>query len=335
MHILMYADRPAGLGGIETHLAALSKELARLGIEVTVAFNEIRRSGTFDGAKALGVRVAQLERHDLNAFVAGTKVDVFHAHSCGAAEWGIRNAGTLGLSLVVTLHGPDQRLPSSLGMIDKVIAVSDETARPLLHLGERVVVIENGIDLARFAPAKAHNSPRRVDAGPLSAAYLGRVGPAKRLGLEALHKAIGARSDIEIRYVSDWAPHGTPEPTDDPARVLQRMDIVFTTGRGVREAMACGAAACVLGVFWDGLVTPERFDRLRFHNFSGRASRLRPSQSAIAQTVYSLISDRRRLAELQRFGIECAARHWDVRKQAALTLRVYEEVIAARGIMKT
>lgn len=332
MHVLMYADRPAGIGGIETHLAELAAALARLGVEVTVAFKGFRRSGAFEGARSSGVRVVQLDKAALEEYAAKTRVDVLHAHSCGAAEWGVRNAEALGLKLVVTVHGPDQRLPPSLAKVDRVIAVSPETARPLLRLGERVRVIENGIDLERFSPACKAGPTGRGE--PLSAAYLGRVGPAKKPGLLALDSALGARSDVVVRYVSDWAPRGKAEPADDPAPALRQADIVFSTGRGVREAMACGAAACVLGVYWDGLVTPESLERLRSFNFSGRASRRRPTGSEISQAVYGLITDRRRLAALKRFGPAFAARHWDIRRQAELTLRVYEEAAATRGFMK-
>jgi len=323
VHVLLYADRPAGTGGIETHVATLAKELCELGVDVTIGFRRVGRAGPFEVAVARGARLVELTKAEIAAFALRERVDVFHAHSAGAAAWGAREGKAIGLKHVVTLHGPGQSLVSAEG-VDRVVAVSDEAAGPFRHLAERLAVIENGVDLERFAPGPAR--PRRAGE-PLRAVYLGRVGPAKKPGILALERAAGCRTDVFVRYVSDWAPQGRPELTDDPARILKEADVVFSTGRGIREAMACGAAACVLGIHWDGLVTPENLDRLRRYNFSGRATRRPPSAAEISRTMHSLASDRRLLAGLKEFGPVAAARLWDAKTQARRTLAVYREVM--------
>ncbi len=319
MHIAMYADRPASFGGIETHVATLAGELARLGQRVTVAFPRVLHPEVFAGAVARGVRLAALDKRGLAELCRRDRPTLLHAHSHGAYLAAAQVHRALGIPWVATLHGPDQPLPAAAGPPAAVICVSREIARSLPR-SLRAVVIENGVDLTRFNPARREAAP---GGGRLRAVYLGRVGPSKVQGLLALQEALGSRPDVELRFVSTWAPGGAGRPSGCVEEELAAADLVFSTGRGVREAMACGCAAFVLGAYFDGLVTPSNVDLLAECNFSGRATRRRPTAGRLTVELLPLLRRPDELTRLGRFGAEHAARAWDARAFARQTLETY------------
>lgn len=322
MHVLMYADRPASYGGIETHMATLAKELLLLGHRTTLVFSRIDCDGLFSHVRACGATLVAADGRDVERLATERGVDIVHAHSHRASKVALALRRRLRLPVVTTLHSPEQALPPGDARLMPYIAVSREIAAVLSRLDVPHTVIENGVDLQRFSPAPRSPGKERV-----RVVYLGRVSPAKMQGVRALDQALGHRRDVELRYVSDWAPGGAARPASDVEAELQKADLVFSTGRGVREAMACGAAAAVLGVYWDGVVTQENVDRLEWHNFSGRATRRRPTAEQVAFTVRELLANPRRLARLQETGPKLAAARWDAKEMARRTLSVYEKAI--------
>lgn len=325
VRIALYADRPASFGGIETHMATLAKELCRLGHKVRLLFPRIVQGGLFADAARHGAILEAMDRAGIEKLVSRGEADIVHAHSHRASELAVALAERFGVRAVTTVHSPGQELPPPRGP-HAVIAVSDEISESLSRRGIAHVRIVNGVDLERFYPAPAG----RRRGQPLRVVYLGRVSPSKTAGMRALHEAAGRRQDVEVRYVADWAPHGSMSPSVAVENELRAADVALATGRGIREAMACGCAAMVLGAFWDGLVTPENVDRLERYNFSGRASRQRPASPSIAVAIRDLLSDRHRLAALKAFGSELARRRWDAREMARRTAAVYEDVMQRR-----
>lgn len=87
--------------------------------------------------------------------------------------------------------------------------------------------------------------------------------------------------------------------------------------------MACGCAAFVLGAYFDGLVTPSNVDLLAECNFSGRATRRRPTAGRLTVELLPLLRRPDELTRLGRFGAEHAARAWDARAFARQTLETY------------
>jgi len=318
----MYADRPASFGGIETHMATLAKELALLGQQVTLAFPHILEDRLFADAKAHGVRIVKASPQEIEKLAASAKVDVLHAHSARASRLAHALQRRYPLLTATTLHGPGQVLPPWRRGRTAIIAVSGEISESLSRQGIPHTTIENGVDLKRFHPRVSR--PRRPR--PLRIVYLGRVSPAKVPGLLALDEAAAFRQEVDVRYVADWAPRAQEAPSAAVEHQLAEADLVFATGRGVREAMACGAAAAVLGVFWDGLVTPETVSRLEWCNFSGRASREPPTAQSISLLIRELLADAKRLEELKTFGASYARRRWDARVMAEKTLEVYHRL---------
>lgn len=319
----MYADRRASFGGIETHVATLAADLCSEGDMVVIAFSEIDQHELFADACTRGARLVAASAPLLSDLIDEYRIELIHAHSFGAARTAASLRRSRRIPVVATVHGPGQGVPFQSEAGFGVIAVSPEVARPFERaFADRHVVIENGVDLRRFRAVPRVRHP----ASALRVCYLGRVGPSKQAGVAALHEALGSRVDVHLDFVCDWTPDGTASPSCRVEDRLTEADVVFTTGRGVREAMACGAAACVLGVHWDGVVTPERARALAEYNFSGRMTRERPTPRAIALATRELLFEPKRLAELQAFGPQFASRRWDSRKLAADTRLFYGKI---------
>lgn len=328
----MFSDRPADLGGIETHMATLAKDLHHLRQIVTLAFPVVRRKGIFSHACKAGVRLIQVDRQGVGDVCRRTGVDIFHAHSHGAAQVGAALHKGMGLPHVVTLHGPGQLHLSNSGAF--ILAVSQEIAASMKDRCEDWHVIPNGVDLERFHPRKIGRKPSMGNESStgsksrrLRTVYLGRVGPTKQAGVHALEKALASRSDVSLEYVSNWSPSGRHRPHTKVEGILREADIVFSTGRGVREAMACGAVACVLGVYWDGLVTPNTVEKLEQYNFSGRLSRTPPTAKAISLVIRDLLNRPLLLSRLKKFSADYAKQHWNSRVLAKKTLSIYRGLI--------
>jgi hypothetical protein len=81
-----------------------------------------------------------------------------------------------------------------------------------------------------------------------------------------------------------WIPGTTGELS--PAHVAGRIhdaDIVVGMGRAIPEALMCGRNAIVYDIHGcDGLVTDFNFERLAFHNFSGRLNHWDPTTADFA-----------------------------------------------------
>jgi glycosyltransferase involved in cell wall biosynthesis len=189
------------------HKDALAGALAREGAEVTCF--PARSSA------AIPLRVPTLARH-----LRRSGVDILHCHLSLAGVAG-RLAGRLaGVPVVYTEHGPIEYLeaPSRLlnlwtwPLQERVIAVSEEVAASVRrHAGERVplVVIENGVSSAHFAPDPARGHELRARLGiPPGAPVVGTVAvfrPQKRLA-DWLRVASALRArhpDLRLLVVGD------------------------------------------------------------------------------------------------------------------------------------
>jgi glycosyltransferase involved in cell wall biosynthesis len=216
-------------------------------------------------------------------------MDVVHLHSSKAAALGrvaVTSLGRRRPAIVVTPHywswlvgGCQARLYRWIEWIlarfcDAIVAVSEAEAtegRSVLGTaGDRIMLIHNGVDRARFSPDggradRSDASPLIVCVGRLSeqkgqdvalralarlrntAARLRLVGGeslgGERSGLEALGRSLGVAERIEWRG-----------PVPDAAQELRAADVVIAPSRweGMSlvflEALACGTALIVADV---------------------------------------------------------------------------------------
>lgn len=165
---IMLAAMSLDLGGAETHVVSLAKELQRQGCRVLVTSSggrlveQLTDAGIVHHAVPLHSRAPwNLLRavRRMRALAARERVDLVHAHAripAWVATWACHRRG---IPLVTTYHGVyDARLPwrwfSTWG--DWVIAVSGDVKEHLVKRfgvdGGRIRVVPNGIDVDLFRP---------------------------------------------------------------------------------------------------------------------------------------------------------------------------------------
>ncbi len=167
---ILYISSAQSLGGGERHLGDLANGMAQRGHEVFVALRpasplidelkELRKENltTLPLRNALDAKSAR----DLSKLVRNNGIEIVHAHM--ARDYPLAAYATrknLHARLIVTRHvlfslNPLHRI--TLGRAARVIAVSEAVASQLSgnHVAapEKITVVHNGIDTARFAVAR-------------------------------------------------------------------------------------------------------------------------------------------------------------------------------------
>ena len=235
MKILM-ATMGLDIGGAETHIVELSKELRRLGHEVVIVSN----GGVYvPEAEAAGIRhyAAPLHRRSAGAMrralrvlrevIVREKPDVVHAHAripaflCGHLQRRMK------FPFVTTCHGVYQvggalKLLSNWG--EHTLAVSEDIRDYLMRQygvpASRITLTINGIDTERFSPETSGEEVRR-ELGLEDAPVIGHV---SRLDQASSHTA---------RQLIALAPR--------LSRTAPGLRIVITGGGGVYEELSAQA----------------------------------------------------------------------------------------------
>ena len=168
MKILM-ATMGLDIGGAETHIVELSKELKSRGHQVAVVSNggvyvpEIEAAGIRHYAAPLNRRsvgsMLQAQRI-LRQVIAREKPDIVHAHARIPAFLCGRLQKSMGFAFVTSCHGVYQvsgalRLLSNWG--ERTLAVSEDIRDYLIRQynvpQEHITLTINGIDTEKFSPA--------------------------------------------------------------------------------------------------------------------------------------------------------------------------------------
>ncbi|MGH3389964.1 MAG: glycosyltransferase family 4 protein, partial [Actinomadura sp.] len=211
---------PPEPGGKERHVECLSREQARRGHEVTLAF---RRGTTVpDGATVLQIRPTTLSRvlaakSDVLAFAAETAralraagpVDLVHLHGdhVEAAVLGPA-CRRLGIPLVLTVHAALTRrhrrfARRALRDVGAFIALGVPTAEDLAASGAdpaRILTMSSGLDTRRLAPyaVEAAREPGLV-------VTVGSLVPMKNhaLLIEAVHRLRRTRPETRLVIAGD------------------------------------------------------------------------------------------------------------------------------------
>lgn len=306
MNILLLIDS-LGLGGAETHVYDLARELSQLGHSVSVASaggalaRQLKKCGVRHIKIRFFTRGVILGVHDyfrLRSLVKQEKFDIIHAHSRRAALIGERIAHRARVCFVTTAHAkfsvsPIKKYMSRWGYY--VSAVSEDIATYLSEeygiSPKRIKIIPNGVDTAHFLPddeARESGERRivfvsRLDADCSAAAYaLCRMG--ERLSLRyGKIKIMIVGGGSEYPSLSLLAAHmnrilGYPAielcgGLSDVRWVLRGADAFVGVSRAAIEAMSMGINTVLAGnEGFFGMVTPENIKKAAEDNFCGRKS---------------------------------------------------------------
>lgn len=147
--------------------------------------------------------------------------------------------------------------------IRRYVAV-DEANRDRLALeggipADRIRIVLNAVDLARFAPR-----------GPLPARPRRALVFSNYAGEHPHDRAVRAACD-RVGLPLDVVGKGVGAPSSAPEELLGAYDLVFAKGRGALEALAVGCAVVLVDFAGTGpMVTTADLDRLRRNNFGRR-----------------------------------------------------------------
>lgn len=212
------------IGGAETHVVELVKELARRGYDITVASN----GGVYVAElEEAGIRHVKLPLHSkspaalmasyrgLKALIAEEKFDIVHAHARIPAAICGRLAKKMGFTFVTSTHFSfkvNGLLASVTDWGEHTIAVSYDLKQYLLDNydmpAERISVTINGIDTERFSaavsPGNLHEEfSLRPDA--FRVVYVSRIDSECALAgfclLDAAEKLYAELPDLELLLV--------------------------------------------------------------------------------------------------------------------------------------
>lgn len=281
-------------------------------------------------------------------------IDIVHTHNPQPLIYGTLAARAAGALLVHTKHGANPDGGRKLWMrraaghlAAAYVAVSSTTAAIARRNREcpesRLHVIDNGIDLSRFAPDAAARAAIREELGIPSRAWIigtvGRLAPEKAYPslIEAAARSLG--EDVRLLIVGDGAERARIEgearrhdvtrfvhllgARKDVPRLLAAFDVfaLSSTTEGlplvIPEAMA--TALPVVSTAVGGIPNVVR---------QGETGLLVPARdpSALAAALCSLRQDRARAATLGRTGRTVALRNYSAERMVDDYLSLYARV---------
>ena len=364
-----------GVGGAETHVVSLAKGLAETGYRAVLASGGGIYQGELAGCGIPHYRVDMKSASPpalvraawaLRRVIAREGAALVHAHGRIPALVSEAAAAAAGVRFITTAHAVfaapwHLRIFSRWG--EKTIAVSPDIKEHLIvNFGvpeERITVIPNGVDVARFCPVPPSPGLLRelgvAGAEPVVACVSRLEGALAHVALSAVEAcssllpvyprlalliAGGGKRASEVAGAAAAANGSAGReyvrflgPRTDVHRVMAAADLVVGVSRTALEAMACAKNVVLAGGegFW-GLVRPEQLGGLAADNFTGRSTRRPVTAGALKEAVREFLElppavRRERGGELRRFVEE----NFSSAAMAQKTAGVYDELLAKRG----
>ncbi|HHY10363.1 MAG TPA: glycosyltransferase family 4 protein [Firmicutes bacterium] len=307
--------------GQTTHVLSLCQELQRLGHKVFLIITRlgcpsyqqwlkekgIPYSGTANPLKT--IRLCRRFRPDL-----------IHNHSAHTLKAVIELGRLLKIPTLTTIHYLDFA-PRDLLRQQKAAVVISREMKESLDLGQMpVFLVENGVPLFR----NQFNKKK-----PRQALFLAQTPPAKKENFRIMAGELLAQG-WQVISAGDWHHPGAKNKKwqIEIEPLLSQASLLVGTGRAIREGMAAGLAAVVLGEFFDGLVTPANAARLRKYNFSGRAFKKQLTPHRARRLLKKLTPAY--LEELSSFGTKYARAHFSITAMAAELILVYQQILTEK-----
>lgn len=362
MKVLMLVNR-LNVGGTETYVLALAKQLIKLGIQVGV--------GSYGGPLAPMFRASGVQVHLLppserrrpakyfRTLAEKNGYSVIHGHDTPSfrwiSAWGQPGKGRI---FVITLHGKYVgQVPTltAAKLAKAVVASSPQMAQWGAKRGidaAKLVYSPNGIDTFRFKPdartAKWKARWKAQNAFPVIV-YAGRFQAPKHLiALKLIQAAnrVLARYPKSVFVFTGPGPHlntlrkaaagiqtkyGVHRMIVQPALTDVRQlywaaDLVVGTGRVALEAMACGKPVLAVGVSgYSGPVTPQTLARSIRDHFGDHGASAPATPDRIANGLVEMLKQPKRLSEWGIFGRKTVESRFSVTGMAKQMLRLYRQ----------
>lgn len=338
MRLLFILDKLEILGGLETYLINLCKELNSRGHSIIIDCSTINpKLGELFAFAEIWAGKTIEETQEL---ICTKDVDLIHCQSDLAAKRGLLLHQLTQIPFVITWHGAYSRdvLPEIAKEAERIICVSEEiynmffiqynAAKP------KMLVIQNGVSITDFRPGRTEKASGEVT-------FIGRIGEDRVVGLKYLIEGF-LQSSLEcLNIVGLESLPGIEEnprlnfvgEINNVYDYISRSDIVVATGRGAREAMA-GGKPCIVMSNWgyDGIVIPSMLKKMEYANFSGRGIG-RPLSAGIIQQDLDMLSSAELRSKLGIYGRYLAETLYDNDKTTDSVVKVYTQAIMGNKLL--
>jgi glycosyltransferase involved in cell wall biosynthesis len=332
---IMHIAETLSFGGLETQLITLCREFIRLGHQPFI-FSMVMSPEFQSQLDQAGIDyiVEPTPGGKTRNYIAQNGIQVLHGHPAATLYVGTTIGAELNLPVVITYHGLYGWAWQVHKSISHFVCVSQEVYDKLspdpLAAG-KATVIQNGIDCSIFQPSGTGGTGHNI-------LFIGRLDPDKYHAVKIVINALSSLPNIELS-VAGSGPYFDQLRLEAPGfvkclgyiadmpEVINRADIVIGTGRGIREAMACGKPAIALDACgYDGLVTPETIVPLEYQNFSGRSGR-QLNQEYLLQDILKIIDNPAARAEIGQWSRQYALEHYSSTTAALKHLVIYNQLI--------
>ena len=337
--VLFVLDKLEIVGGLETYLYHLCRELIKRGHKIIIdcAYISPTLQGLFSFAKTYTGRTEE----ELVEIMRQNEVDLIHCQPFQSAVRTLVLHEQTKVPFVLTWHGAYymDNFPYIAQKSEKVICVSEEIYDILLKkcplVEQKLVIIQNGIDINEFKPLPFQEETKEIT-------FIGRDCSDRLAGLKYLVESVAKSPFQKINIVGfesktelqSYQQCNFVGEVADVKEYIQRADIVVATGRGVREAIACGKPCLVLSHWgYDGILCPATFKKLEYANFSGRGLAEPLASERILDDLNLLTSTELR-DKLGGYGRRLAEELYDIEKIANKTEIVYLQAIKDNKLPK-
>ncbi len=306
--------------GQTTHVTDLYRELVRQGHEVLLILTQLHDPEYSRWLRQTKVRyITTSNPARIEGYIAKylPHPHIIHNHSSHTLSVAAALSQLLGIPSVTTVHYLSFRPINLLAKQKAIILISPEMRQVFGRLPANTYVVENGVPIPYPKPVK----PWRR-----KALFLAQATEDKQSNFRSMTESLLAWG-WEVSSAGTWRHDKITchKWVNDVSPLLQEANLVIGTGRAVREAMAWGTPAWVLGAYSDGLVTPENVAELETTNFSGRSSKKAFARDEAA--LYLENPSPKELHALGEFGHRYASKHFSIQNMAKELFDIYEECI--------
>ena len=348
---VLEAITPSRIGGAEVYVADIREGLSRLGAEVDLFCPAGRPFVDYAANRGLGCitwktygKLDPVTVLKLAKLIRNRHANVIHTHLSTASLLGAFAARLAGVPSVAHVHGLNSA--ACFKYSTAVIAVSEAAKKHLCAQGlreDRVRVVHNGVDIARFAPMPRDQARRElgIDASTELVGVFGRLSSEKgqKVALEAMALLINTRPDARMLIVGDGKDREELislagslgiggrvrfEAFDPDIRpMISACDVVLVPslkeGFGLVAVNAMALHRPVIAAAVGGL--PEIVK-------DGETGVLVPpgEPEPMARALSELLADPERMNQMGKLGHKRAEEHFDLDRQIGLVLEVLKEV---------
>lgn len=354
------------IGGAETHILELCRELSRRGHEVTVA----SKGGVFVAPLTeSGIRhvTAPLHKKDpasllrswrtLDKLIREENFDVIHSHARIPSLITHHLAKKYDIPFVTTFHytfDPVWYLKMLTRTGERMLAVSDDLKRYLVDVYHRspkkIDVTVNGIDIDQFDGTPTDNPLPEMGEGDkiVCVTRMDRAVAWHAFRLtEAMPRIVEAHPDARLILIGGGdcldelkelaeridAQIGGGHifvlgPRSDIAKILPQADVFVGVSRAAMEAMACRKPVVLTGAQGHlGIYTPELEEEAISTNFCCRTRDAADADTIGDNVIEILAQSPARRREMGEYNRDVIARCYSVSRMAEDALAMYDRAL--------